>query len=114
MVTSIEVAWAVVDPWAPNQFTNPSRIYDNGIYVRYQQQFLWDQAHVNELHSVTGSNGKYRHEFLRDKDKWDAMNWLCQHYASRSRKKVLVHLHCKPKQSMLTTGMTRVQMITVS
>lgn len=42
---------------------------------------MWDQAHVNELHSVTGSDGKYQHEFSRDVDKWDVMNSLCQHYS---------------------------------
>jgi len=36
---------------------------------------------VNELHRVTGGDGKYQHEFSRDIDKWDAMNSLCQHYA---------------------------------
>lgn len=73
--------WTTVKPWAPNNFTLPSRVYDDGTFVRFHQEFLWDQAHVDELHSVTGSDGKYQHEFLRDVDKWDAMNYLCQHYA---------------------------------
>lgn len=59
-------------------FTLPSRVYDDGTFVRFHQEFLWDQAHVDELHSVTGSDGKYQHEFSRDVDKW---NYLCQHYA---------------------------------
>ena len=71
--------WAVAS-WAPNTFYNPSRIYDDGTYVEYKQWFKWDQNHVNELHSKTGSNGKYQHEFSRDVDKWDFQNWLCQDY----------------------------------
>ena len=67
-------------PWAPNQYTFPSRIYDDGTYVEYFQWFLWDQGNVDELHSRATSNGKYQHEFTRDVDKWDAENWLCQDY----------------------------------
>ena len=63
------------------RFTNPSKIYDDGTCIRYHQEFLWNQAHLNELHSVTGSNGKYQHEFSRNVDEWDAMNSLCEPYA---------------------------------
>lgn len=72
-------AWGV-ESWAPNQYENPSRYYDSGTYVGYIQDFQWDQDHVDELHSKTGSNGKYQHEFRRDKDKWDFQNCLCQDY----------------------------------
>ncbi|MFO7967840.1 MAG: hypothetical protein R6U44_09615 [Archaeoglobaceae archaeon] len=81
LATSIEIVWAAVDPWAPNNYNDPSRIYDDGTYVRYHQEFLWDQAHVNELHEVTGSDGKYQHEFRRNVDKWDSMDSLCNHYS---------------------------------
>ena len=30
---------------------------------------------------MTGSNGKYQHEFSRNVDEWDAMNSLCEPYA---------------------------------
>ncbi|KAB2944448.1 hypothetical protein [Candidatus Methanoperedens sp. BLZ2] len=69
-----------VASWAPNQFTYPDRIYDDGTYVEYFQWFAWDQAHANDLHSKTGSNGKYQHEFSRDVDKWDFQSSLCIDY----------------------------------
>lgn len=75
----IEGVWAA-DSWAPNQYGNPNRYYDSGTYVGYVQNFQWDQSHVNELHSKTGSDGKYQHEFRRVGDKWDAMDSWCDDY----------------------------------
>jgi hypothetical protein len=71
---------SAADSWAPSQYGNPNRYYDSGTYVGYVQNFQWDQSHVNELHSQTGSNGKYQHEFRRVGDKWDAMDSSCNDY----------------------------------